>query len=160
MKNDDTGKRGYAFALPRVIVGLIGRKPRRAEWSGAEAYGFGVLVFGIACVFCARNLLFVVRHSFWRGLILVALPFATWMAFLTLYYLNALVIALLRKLHLYSGKTNDRFQHVVIMLLTSLLALHFLRDPAGWLGSLGVFWFLLLGTNIFCIAFERLLDEP
>ena len=45
---------GYAFALPRLIARLGGRHARRAEFSRWEAYGLGILVFGISCVFVAR----------------------------------------------------------------------------------------------------------
>ena len=151
--------RGYAFALPRVVAKLFGAKPRRAEWSAAEAYGFGALVFAIACVFSGRELSLFVRPWPWRGLLLLALPFAVWAGFVLLYYLLSLLIKLLRKIRLYTAPTNDPFQHVVIMFLMSLIALRFLRDPLGWISSLGVTWFMLVGTNIFCIFFERLLDE-
>jgi hypothetical protein len=40
-----------------------------------------------------------------------------------------------------------------------MIALHFLRDSAGWIRSLGVLWLMLIGMNVFCIFFERLLDE-
>jgi hypothetical protein len=159
MKKDESSQRGYVFALPRVIVGLVGKKPRRAEWSRAEAYGVGLLVYAIGCVFFGRETLIFVRPTFARLPVLLIVPVAVWAFLLLLYYLVSLVIRLLRNLHLYSGR-NDRFQHYVIMLLTSLIALHFLRQPLGWMGALGTVWLFLLGANIFCIFFERLLDEP
>jgi len=151
--------RGYVFALPRVIAKFFGSRPRRAEWSRAEAYGFGLVVYGMAMVFFARHLLMLVRSPFGRVALLLTLPFAVWIGSLLLYYLVSLVTALLRRLRLYSGP-NERFQHYIIMLGMSLIALHFLRDPVGWISGWGTLWFLLLGTNIFCIFFERLLDEP
>ena len=159
MKQDSSSERGYVFALPRVIVGLIGKRPRREEWSRAEAYGVGLLVFGIVCVFCGRVALMFVRAPLARTLLLLILPVVVWILFLLLYYLVSLLIRLLRKLRLYSG-ANDRFQHYVITLLTTLMALQFLRDPNGWMGALGTVWLFLLGANLFCILFERLLDEP
>lgn len=159
MKQDESSERGYVFALPRVIVGLIGKKPRREEWSRAEAYGVGLLVFGMAYVFCGRAGLMFVRAPLARVLVLLILPVAVWILFLLLYYFVSLLIRLLRKLRLYSG-ANDRFQHYVITLLTTLIALQFLRDPNGWMGALGTVWLFLIGANLFCILFERLLDEP
>ena len=159
MSEGDT-QRGYVFALPRVIAKLFGARPRRAEWSAAEAYAVGALVFGIIYVFSARKLLLFVRPWPVRLVVLFLLPFAVWVAFLLLYYVISLVIRPLRQLSLYQARTNDQFQHLVIMLLTSAIALHFFRDPIGWISALGVTWFLLLGTNIFCIFFERILDEP
>ena len=59
MKSDSPSGReiGYAFALPRLIARLGGRRARRAEFSRWEAYGMGILVFGVSCVFVARTLL-------------------------------------------------------------------------------------------------------
>jgi hypothetical protein len=152
-------QRGYVFALPRVVSSLMGGKPRRAKWSRLEAFGFGTLVFLVAWVFCGRELLLLVRPWIERILILFILPFAVWAGFLVLYYLNSLFIALLRKVRLYSAPTNERLQHCIIMILVTLIALHFLRDRLGWINALGTSWFMLVGMNIFCIFFERLLDE-
>ena len=159
MKQDSSSERGYVFALPRVIVGLIGKRPRREEWSRAEAYGVGLLVFGMVCVFCGRAALMFVRAPLARTLLLLILPVVVWILFLLLYYLVSLLIRLLRRLRFYSGP-NDRIQHYVITLLTTVIALQFLRDPNGWMGALGTVWLFLLGANLFCILFERLLDEP
>lgn|GEM_PF-5706953 len=159
VKKRESTQIGYVFALPRVAVKFFGGRPRRAEWSRVEAYGFGLIVYGMAFVFLARELLMLVRSPPACLSLLLILPVAVWIGFLLLYYLLSRVIALLRRFRLYSGP-NDRFQHYVIMLLTSLIALHFLRDPLGWISGLGTLWFLLLGLNIFCIFFERLLDEP
>ena len=57
-------------------------------------------------------------------LVLLLLPFAVWVAFLLLYYVNSLMAAVLRRLGLYSAMTNNPFQHFVIMSLTTLIALY------------------------------------
>ncbi len=72
-------------------------------------------------------------------------------AFLLLYYVNSLMIALLRRLGLYSAMTNNPFQHFVIMSLTTLLALLLVRDESGWMRSLGIFWLGLLFLNLISI---------
>ncbi len=150
---------GYAFALPRLAALLAGRKVRRAEFSRWEAYGLGILVFGVSCVFVARELLPFVRPVLLRGLVLFLIPFAIWVAFLILYYLNSLAIAVLRRLGLYSAPTNNPFQHFVIMAITSGIALSFLRDECVGVKSLGVFWLGLLGLNILSILIEKRLHE-
>ena len=160
MKESATRQIGYAFALPRLVSRLTGRKARRAEFSSAEAYGLGILVFGISCVFVARALLPIVRPLALYLVVLFVLPFAIWVAFLLLYYLNSLVIAPLRKLGFYSAVTNNPCQHIVIVLLTTGIALHFLRAESLWVKSLGLFWFGLLCLNILSIFVEKLLDEP
>jgi hypothetical protein len=151
---------GYAFALPRLIARLAGRRARRAELSRWEAYGLGILVFGISCVFAARIILPVVRLEVLQGLVLVLLPFAIWIAYLLLYFLNAQIVSLLRTLGLYSAPTNNPFQHIVIMSGTTLLAGLLLQDECAWLKSLGIFWLVLLALNLLSIAVLKLLHEP
>jgi hypothetical protein len=159
MNNSMTDQIGYAFALPRLLARLAGREARRAELSAAEAYGLGVLVFGMSCMFVARALLPMVRPFLLSLLVLFLVPFAVWIAFLLLYYLNSLVVALLRRLRFYSAITNNPFQHVVIMSLTTLIAFHFLGDECRWANSLGLFWLGLLGLNFLAILVEKLSDE-
>lgn len=160
MKAAATRQLGYAFALSRLVARLAGCKARRAEFSSTEAYGLGILVFGISCVFVARAVLPIVRPWALYLVLLFVLPFAIWLAFLLLYYLNSLVIVLFRRLGLYSAATNNPFQHILIMSFTSLIALYFLREERGWVKSLGVLWLGLLSLNLLSIFLERFLDEP
>ena len=150
---------GYAFALPRLIARLGGRHVRRAEFSRWEAYGLGILVFAISCIFVAHTLLPVVRPAFAQLLVLLLLPFAVWAAFLLLHYVNSLWIALLRRFGLYSARTNNLFQHFVIMSLATLLALLLVRDESGWMRLLGLFWLGLLFFNLISILLLRFLHE-
>src|SRR4051812_4849596 len=94
-----TGPRplGYAFALSRIIVGSTGRRPGRAEFSAAEAYGLGLLVYTMTFVFVARALLSFVRPTAIYLIALLVLPFAIWIASLLFYYINSLVIAGFRR---------------------------------------------------------------
>jgi hypothetical protein len=148
---------GYAFALPRLIARLGGRPARRAELSRWEAYGVGILVFGISCVFVAHALLPIVRPKFAWWLALLLLPFAIWVAFLLLYYVNSLLAALLRRLGLYSAGTNIPFQHFVIMTLVTLLAARLLLNESVWMRSLGIFWLGLLYLNLLSIVLLKIL---
>ena len=156
---DEGRELGYAFALPRLIARLGGHDARRAELSRWEAYGLGILVFGISCVFAAHAFLPFVRPLVLRYLILFLLPFAMWVAFLLLYYLNSLVIVLLRRLGLYSAVTNNPFQHFVVILLISLLAALLVRNEIGWIRSLGAFWLGLICLNLLSIVILKLLHE-
>ena len=150
---------GYAFALPRLAARLVGRTVRRAELSRWEAYGLGILVFGMSCVFALRLLWPAVGPVFLQDLVLILLPIAIWIAFLILYYLNSLVVALLRGLGLYAAPTNNPFQHVVIMALTTAIAFWFLRDECDWVKALGVFWLGLLSLNLLSILVEKLIES-
>jgi hypothetical protein len=151
---------GYAFALPRFLARLAGRPVRQAEFSRWEAYGLGILVFGISCVFVARLILPLVRPGIWQALFLFLLPPAMWMAYLLLYFINAQVVALLRRRGFYSAPTNNPFQHFVIMSLTTWLALLFLRDGCDWVKSLGVLWLGLLFCNLLATVILKLRHEP
>lgn len=159
MRTTDPRSLGYAFALPRLVARLAGRKPRQAEFSAAEAYGLGLLVYVITCVFVARALVVFVRPFPIYLVALLILPFAIWIASLLLYYINSLLVALLRRFGLYSAVTNNPFQHVIIMLLISLIALRFLFEEPVWVKSLGVFWLGLLSLNLLSIVVENFLDE-
>lgn len=159
MNSQQRPELGYAFALPRLIARSAGRKVRRAELSRWEAYGLGILVFGISCAFAARRVLPFVRPPAMRVLVLLFLPFAIWVAYLLLYFVNAQVVAPLRKLGLYSAPTNNPFQHIVIMSLITLLAVLLLQDESDWLKSLGIFWLLLLSLNLFSMLILKLRHE-
>jgi len=159
MRTAATRPLGYAFALSRLVARSTGFRPRRAEFSGAEAYGLGLLVYGITCVFVARALAVFVRPLAIYFIALVILPFAIWIGSLLLYYINSLLIALLRRLGLYSAVTNNPFQHVVIMSLISLIALRFVFEEAVWVRLLGLFWLGLLSLNLLSIVIEKFVDE-
>jgi hypothetical protein len=143
---------GYAFALPRLVARLGGRKVRRAEFSRLEAYGVCFLVFGISNLFVARALLPLLGSLVLQWLVGFLLPFAMWAAFLLLYYLVSLVIAVFRRLEFYRAPTNTSFQHVVIMTLTTGLAFALVRDDCDGVRSLGFLWLGLLGLNLLAIA--------
>lgn len=150
---------GYAFALPRLIARLARRKVRRAESSSWEAYGLGIVVFGISCVFVAHALLPLVRPFPLQLLVLFLLPFAIWIAWLLLYYVNALFIGFCRGLGLYSADTNIAFQHAIIMSLITLLSARLTYEETGWMQLLGIFWLGLVALNLFSIACLTILDE-
>ncbi|HEY3662191.1 MAG TPA: hypothetical protein VGL24_03475 [Chthoniobacterales bacterium] len=151
---------GYAFALSRLVARLAGRTVRRAEFSRWEAYGLGILVFGISCLFVGRALLPLVRPGVLEWLTIPLLPFALWIAFLLWYFVNAQVAALFRRLGLYTARTNNPLQHFMIMCGTTLLALLFLRDDCAWIRSLGVFWLMLLLGNLLAIVILKFRHEP
>lgn len=159
MSDRRRSERGYAFALPRVVARMAGHQVRRAELSAVEAYGVCILVFGISCVSAGRALLPLVRPVSLRLFCLVLLPVGIWAAFLLLYYLVSLLIGLCRRLGLYAAVTNNPFQHVVIISLTSLLALLLVRDECAWVKSLGIFWLCLLALNLLAVMGLKLLRQ-
>ena len=159
MSVTETKESGYAFALPRLVARVAGRKVRRAEFSRWEAYGLGLLVFGMSFIFAARLIVDVVRPGWLEAIVLLFLPFVIWVAWLLLYFLNSFPIALCRSLGLYRAPTNNPFQHVIIMSLVTLLSLLLLRDECDWVKSLGAFWLGLLVCNLVALAILKLWHE-
>ena len=149
----------YWFALPRLIARLAGREVRRAELSRWEAYGLGLLVFGISCVFLAHALLAIVRPWPLQLLCLLLTPVAIWIACLLVYFVNWLLAGLLRRLGLYSARTNNPLQSFVIISLITLLAALLVRDETGWLRSLGIFWLALTSLNFLAIVVLKLIER-
>lgn len=150
------GEAGYWFALPRLCARLAGRKTRRAQWSAWEAYGLGWLVFGIGCVFLGHALFAIVSSGAGRALCLLVTPFAIWIACQLLYFVNWLLAILLRRIGLYSSRTNNSLQSFILIALITLLAALLVREEAGWLRSLGVFWLALVGLNLGAALLERI----
>jgi hypothetical protein len=150
---------GFAFALSRLAVRLSGREVCQAEWSGLEAYGLCLLVFGIGCVSAARAIHPFVRPVALEILILVMLPVLLWLACLIVHYLIAQAIRPLRRLGLYSAPTNDPIQHLFFVLLTTFFSFMLFRSGTIWLQLLGGFWLALLGLNLLAIVIEKLVDR-
>ncbi|CAN5481214.1 hypothetical protein BH20VER3_BH20VER3_21310 [soil metagenome] len=150
---------GYKFALPRLIARIGGRPVPRSELCRWEIYGLGFLVFGLNGIFAGRAFLPLVRSFPARILFLCLLPFALWIAFLLLYYVDALVVAGLRRLGLYHAITNKPFQSLVIMVLTTGLAAILIRDETGWMRSLGALWCGLLLLNLLAFVTLKILGE-
>ena len=139
---------GYWFALPRLLARCGDGEVRRVQWSRWEAYGLGWLVFGFGCVSLGRALFVFVRPGPWRLLILFAIPFGVWIGCLIFYFVSWLFALLLRRLGLYSARTNNPLQSFMIIALVTLMALSLARGENGWLRSLGIFWFALMISNL------------
>jgi hypothetical protein len=160
MSDPEPDQLGYAFALPQLVARLVGRRPRRAEFSRWEAYGLGILVFGMSVIFALRLVLDFLGPGALRIVALLFLPFGVWLGFLVFYFVNAQLAALLRRLRLYRAPTNNPFQHFVITAWTSWLALFFVRQGSLFLNSLGCFWLALFCLNLCAAVVLRFSDEP
>jgi hypothetical protein len=147
---------GFAFACSRLVARLGGREVCRAKWSGLEAYGVGLLVFGISWVCAAHAIPLFVRRLALQIVIFVTLPVLLWLIYLLLYYLISLGVRLFRRLGLYSAPTNDPIQHSFFVLLTTFLSFSLLRSESVWLESLGGLWLVLLALNLLSIVVEKL----
>lgn len=142
---------GYYFALPRLWALLNGRDARRYECNWMEAYGGGVAVFVISYA--------TLLTQFHAGvLIAIALLFVTWLAWLALFYLNSLVIDVLRHLGLCSALTNARAQNVIIGIETTGCAIALTMQPRWAL--LGWTWLLIVVANVAAAVVLVLVDRP
>jgi len=150
---------GFAFALPRLVARLGGREVLRAEWSGLEAYGVGLLVFGISYLCAAGLVPLFVRPMVFQVVTYAILPVILWLVLLLLYYLISLASRTFRQLGVYSASTNDPAQHLFFVVLTTFCSWFLVRSNAIWLQSLGCLWLALLGLNLVAIAIEKLLDR-
>ncbi len=150
---------GYAFALPRLLARIAGLKVRRAQWSAAEAYGLGSLVFLLPCVWLwqeevagARSL---VRQIFALGFV----PLLVWLGWLLVLAVVWSLASMLRRLGLYRAPTNLPLQSFFILTLVSLCALSFVCEPNLVLRSLGIFWFGLVLLNFLAAISLRFSHE-
>ncbi len=135
-------RRGYLFALPRLLARLAGYEVHRAELNAWEVYSFGVFVFAMACIVAG----WAIWPFVWPGFFIL-LPMAVWVAFLLLFYVNFLLAQLLRRLGLYTAVTNNPLQHFLIMTLMTLLAAWLILAGNAWVRSLGIFWVGLVALN-------------
>ena len=150
---------GYAFALPRLLARIAGRKVRRAQWSAAEAYGLGSLVFLLPCVWLWHEELAGSRSLVRQILALVLVPLLVWLGCLLVLAAVWFLAWGLRRLGLYRAHTNLALQSFFILTLVSLCALSSLREPNLALRSLGIFWFGLVLLNFLAAISLRFLHE-
>ena len=150
---------GYSFALPRLLARVAGRKVRRAQWSAAEAYGFGSLVFLIPCVWFWHEELAGARSLVRQMLVVGLVPLFVWLGSLLVLSAVWSLAWVLHRLGLYRAHTNLPLQSFFILTLVSLCALSFMREPNLILRSLGIFWLGLVLLNFLAAISLRFLHE-
>lgn len=128
----------YYFALPRLCVLLSGCDAMRTEQNWIEAYFVGIAVFVVSYA--------MLLSEFRAGAVLaVLLLFVTWLAWLAVFYLNALVVNAVRNAGMFSRFTNARAQNILIGAETTACALALTRH-AHW-ATLGWAWLLIVAGN-------------
>ena len=97
--------------------------------------------------------------AWWKLIVdLIALAFAIWIAWLIILYINLLLIGLLRLCGFCRRISNRRVQSVLIMALTTALALQ-LAYTDSWVRVIGMGWLLGVAANFFSFLVLSLIDN-
>ena len=146
---------GYYFALPRLLARSAGHSGGRTEQNWLEANVVGTFVHAIAFIFAGRLLL--ADCSLWQQVLLLGplalLVCASWSLF---FYLNSLVLKLLRAAGLMRDLPDNRGQSVIVGITTTLLALQ-LAETGSWTRVAGWIWIIAVALNLVAAAVLALL---
>jgi hypothetical protein len=137
----------FYFSLFRVIALLRGGDARRAESNGFEAWLVGLMIYAIHYLFFAA--LFIPSHlePWLTALLLVALAFWIWLFWLLLFYLNSVIIKLLRICGLFRTLPIRRAQSILWGISTTAMACVLLKsNPA--LREVGAIWLVAVAMNL------------
>ena len=146
MPNPEPRELHYFFSLPRLIATLRGHNVERSERNWLEANVAGTAIHVVVFVFVARLLLAGLPS--WQQALLI-LPFVVflWILWLILFYVNSLLIRVLRMLGLFHRRSDARAQGFVICLITTLCAV-LLVIADSWMQVIGIFWIVLVSANL------------
>jgi hypothetical protein len=149
-------KSGY-FSFFRLLARMRGGSSERSEEHWIEAHGVGWIIYMVSFAFGAQ--LLWSKTVGWKFVVdLVALAFAIWLAWLIILYLNLLLIRLLRRCGVCREISNRAVQSVLILALTTALALQLARSDS-WLRVIGMGWLLVVAANFFSFLVLSLIDH-
>jgi hypothetical protein len=155
--NSMTGS-GFYFSLPRVLHQMRGSPAAPSENHAIEAYLGSIGAFLITFLY-GWELLIVG----WRGgpaiVAGMLLVFAVWMFWILVFYLNSLLIKLLRLVGLFRQTSNRDAQNIFIGVVIAILAYRLSILPT-WAHWIGVFCLTLLTINLLAALFLKLLPKP
>lgn len=141
---------GYYFALPRLLTKMQGGNANRSERSWIEANVVGLSVFGISYLFLAR--LLPASDAWWAHLLILApRMFATFLFWLLVLYLNAVLLKLVRGCGFRGGGSDSRMQVVLVTVQTTIFALCLMRT-GSWTRVVGVIWLIGVALNLIAAA--------
>lgn len=143
------GPRFY-FALPRLIARLRGEDAGRAENNGLEANVVGTAVHLIVYLFMVRLFLAglpPVRQS----LLAIPVAIATWLFWLCLFYINSLIIRLLRSVGMLRAMPDRRAQSLLVGVMGTLFAARLIFS-GSWMSVIGWLWIAAVSVNLAAAA--------
>jgi hypothetical protein len=136
----------YYFALPRLLNRIRGGSDKISESNAAEAY-FGSIVALVVSFLFARQLFGGPRPVGQAIAIGSLLFFAVSIFWLLVFYVNSLVIKILRTGGIFRKMANRHAQDILIEIIVGVLAYE-LSIFVSWTRWLGIFCLLLLGANV------------
>lgn len=137
---------GNYFALPRLIRKWRGGDAIRSEGNWIEAYFTGAAVYLISYLFAA-NFLAAKLPRWHAALVLVALVFAVWIAWLILLYFHSLIVKVCWHCRLFTDLPRNRVQSVLMGIVTTAFAAQLLTAGA-WLSWIGLLWIVAVSLNL------------
>lgn len=147
-------KDAFYFALPRLLNRMRGGTDEISESNAAEAYLGSIGIFAVSFLFALQ--LFVDRLSGWSSIVFgVGLVFAVWIFWLFVFYINSLMIKVLRACGLFRGTPNRRAQDIFIGIVVAAMAYRLSILP-GWMSWIGLLCLYALGANLIAAAVLRL----
>ena len=150
-------KNAFYFALPRLLNRIRGGTDKVSESNAAESYLGSIGIFIITFVFALQ--LFAERFSGWSVIAFdLVLVFAVWIFWLIVFYINSLIVKLLRACGLFRGTPNRRAQDIFIAIVLAAMAYR-LSILQGWLGWLGLLWLCALGANFLASILLKLIPN-
>lgn len=150
MNSLDPGPPHFYFALPRLISMMRGADGRRAENNGTEAWVGNVAIYLINYLFFAQ---FIPVHlPLWqRTLLLAGVLFLVWLFWLLVFYLNSLIIKLLRHAGLFRSIPARRAQSILLGTWATAMAVNLL-DRGSWIGEVASIWLVAVAMNLAAAA--------
>jgi hypothetical protein len=150
-------KNAFYFALPRLLNRMRGGTDEVSESNAAEAYLGSIGIFIITFVFGLQ--LFAERFS--GGSVMafdLLFVFAVWIFWLVVFYINSLIVKLLRACGLFRGTPNRRAQDIFVGILVAAMAYRLSILP-GWLGWIGWLCLCALGANFLAAILLKLIPN-
>jgi hypothetical protein len=135
----------FYFALPRLLNRMRGGIDKISESNAAEAYFGSMVAFVVSFLFAWK--LFAGRCTGWQVIgVGIFLLFAVSIFWLLVFYLNSLVIKILRTGGIFRKMANRHAQDILIQVVVATFAYE-LSISVSWTRWIGIFCLLLFGAN-------------
>ena len=136
---------------------MRGGTDKVSESNAAESYLGSIGIFIITFVFAVQ--LFAERFSGWSVIAFdLVLVFAVWIFWLVVFYINSLIVKLLRACGLFRETPNRRAQDIFIAIVLAAMAYR-LSILHGWLGWIGWLCLCVLGANFLAAILLKLIPN-
>jgi hypothetical protein len=136
----------FYFALPRLLNQMRSGADKISEGNAAEAYFGSIVAFLVSFLFAWQ--LFAGPCTGWQAIAVgILLLFAVSIFWLFVFYINSLLIKILRTCGIFRKMTNRHAQDILIEVVVAAFAYELLIS-VSWTRWIGIFCLLLLGANL------------